>query len=135
MFFDKLGNALRVLCGDQARRKFGVSFGWNDRLGTFALVAAPEAIEFKGWSDPELLDRGEPFFTAVAGCADRFLKSFAAPGQRIECLAFGFGKLLDVVVEAGNGHPKIFVVKLCKQLSQNRKRSEEHTSELQSPCK
>src|SRR5438045_7865486 len=122
MFFDELGDAVGILAGNKARGKFGVSLGRNNRLGAFALIAAPNTIQLERGTDPELLDDSEALFAAVTGSANGLLKSFAAPGQCVQSFAFGLGKLLDVIVEARNGDTKIFVMQICEQLRKNRER-------------
>src|SRR6266403_586465 len=84
---------------------------WNDSLCAFALISAPDAVEFESWTDPELFDGGETFFPAIGGSADGFLKCFAAPRQRVKGFAFGLRELSYAVVESWNGDAEIFVVK------------------------
>ena len=74
LFFNELGNLVWILVRDQASGKFCERFRRNDGLGTFALIAAPDAIEFQSWANPQVLDGCESFFTDVAGGADGFFE-------------------------------------------------------------
>ena len=93
MLFDELGDALRVLPRHQASGKFRVGFGRDDGLCAFALITAPDPVEFERRASPQLFDGGESFFAAVARSADGFFKMFAVPGQTVKSFAFGFGKV------------------------------------------
>ena len=115
VFFDELGDALRILAGDQARGKFRIGLSGNYGFCAFALIAAPHAVEFESRTYPELFDGGETSFAAIGGSADGFLKCFSAPRQGVKSFAFGLGELFYVVVESGNGDAEIFVVKFCEQ--------------------
>jgi len=122
VLFDEVGDFLRILVGDEASGEFGVGLGGDDGLGAFALVAAPEAVEFESGANPELLDGGETFFAGIAGSANGLLESFLFPRQSVERFAFGFGGGGNVVVETGNGDAEIFVVQLGEQFSENGER-------------
>jgi len=79
LFFDELGDALRILAGDQARGKFCVGLRRNDGLCAFALIATPHAVEFESGTYPELFDGGETFFAAIGRGTNGVLECLAAP--------------------------------------------------------
>src|SRR6266849_744703 len=122
VFFHELGDFLRLLVGDQARGKFRVSPRGDHGLGAFAGVAAPNAVELECGARPKLFDDGKTFLAHVARSSNRCLKIFSLPRQGIERFAFSAADLGDIVVKAGDGDAKIFVVQLGKKLGQNRER-------------
>jgi len=128
VFFDEFGDALGVLSGNQAGREFCVSLGRDDSLGAFALIAAPDTVEFKSGANPELFDGGKPFFPAVAWRADGVLEGLAVPGQAVKRFAFGFGNFFHVVVEARNGDPKLLVVQLGEKFGEDSERVRNSTA-------
>lgn len=83
------------------------------------MIAAPDTVEFKSGANPELFDGGKPFFAEVGWSADGVLEGFAVPGQAVKRFAFGFGNFLNVVVEARNGDPKLFVVQLGEKFGED----------------
>src|SRR5229473_2125360 len=97
----------------------GEGFRWNDGLGAFALIAAPDAVQFERGADPKAFDSGEACLAEITGRADSFFEIFFLPGQRVQRLALGFGSLGDLIVEARYGDAIALVVKLGKKLGQN----------------
>src|ERR1700722_16754203 len=112
LFFNEPGNLVRILIRDQASGKFREGFGGNYGLGTFALVAAPDAIEFQSWANPQALHGCESGFTDVGRSADGFLEISLFPGQRVQRLAFGGRDFGHVIVKAGDESMEILVVQL-----------------------
>src|SRR5712692_5871962 len=122
VLFHELGDFLRILVGDQARGKFCVGLRRNHGLGAFAGVAAPNAVELECGARPKLFDDGKTFLAHVTRSSNRSLKIFSLPRQVILCFASATADLGDIVVKAGDGDAKIFVVQLGKKLGQNRER-------------
>src|SRR6267154_3126350 len=70
VLFDEFGNLVRILIGHQAGGEFGESLCGNDGLGAFALVAAPEAVQFERRAGPKTFDGRETGFAEIAGRTD-----------------------------------------------------------------
>src|SRR5277367_3567929 len=122
LLFNEFGNLVWILIGDQASGKLCEGFGGNHGLGTFALVAAPDAIEFQSWANPQALHGCESGFTDVGGGADGFFEISFFPGQRVQRLTFGGRDFGDVIVKARDKSMEVLVVELGEELGQNRER-------------
>src|SRR5580704_13234354 len=122
LFFNEFGNLVWILIRDQASGKFCEGFGGNHGLGTFALVATPDAIEFQSWANPQALHGCESGFTYVSGSANGFLEISFLPWQGVEGFAFGGRDFGDVIVKAGDESMEVLVVQLSEEFSQNRER-------------
>ncbi len=101
---------MRILIGNQARRKFGIGLGRDYGFGAFALIATPHTIYFQRGPRPQALDDGITFFAVVCGGADSALEIFLFPRQGVQRFAFWCGDFDDAVVKTGNGHAEILVV-------------------------
>src|SRR3984893_2393153 len=112
VFFNKLGDFLRILMGNEARRKLRINFGSDHRLRAFALIAAPNAVEFERRTRPQTLHDGEAFFAIIGGSADGAFEIFLFPRQGIESFAFRGSEFAHAVIKTGNGDAKILVVQL-----------------------
>src|SRR5580704_1894155 len=121
VFLYEFCDNVRILVGNEPRGEFCIGFRGNDRFGAFALIAAPNAVQFESGPRPKLLDNCKTFFAEIARRANGFLECFFFPGQRVQRFAFDCGNFCDFVVEAGDGDSKFLVVELGEQLSKNSK--------------
>ena len=122
MFFNELGDFVWILVRDQASGKLCEGFGRNYGLRAFALVAAPDAIEFQSWANPQPLHGRKSGFADVRRGADGLFEISFLPRQGVEGFAFGGRDLGDVIVKAGDHSLEILVVQFGEQLGQNRQR-------------
>ena len=58
------GDLLRILIRHQAEAELRAGPGRQHRLGPFALIAAPEAVDVEGRPGPAAFERREAFFAA-----------------------------------------------------------------------
>ena len=74
----------------------------NDRLGSLALEAAPDAVDVEGRARAELLEDREARLAEEGGHADALAVGLLIERERRERLAVGLRQLDHVVVEAGD---------------------------------
>src|SRR5208282_3490770 len=119
---DKLGDLLGILVGNEPSGKLGVGFRGDDGLGAFALIAAPDAVQFKRWANPQALDGGEALLADVCGRAHSALKILHLPRQFGQGFTLSGRNLGDVVVKAGHGDAEILVVEFGEEFRKNGQR-------------
>ena len=108
-FLQALLDFVRILIGNQPATELGARLGWQDRLGPFALITAPETVDVKRWPGPTALQRRETLL------ASQLLNPQLSPillireTKRGKLFALAGVDILDFVVKTGNLHPTVFV--------------------------
>ena len=71
---DNFADVFRVLIGHETAGDFGGGPGGHDGLAAFALVAAGQAVDFKGGAGAALFGGGEAAFAKEFRRAEQFLE-------------------------------------------------------------
>src|SRR5262249_15797300 len=103
VLFYELGDALRILARNEPGRELRVGLCGDDRFCALALVAAPDSVQLKRRTRPDLLDDGEALFPALSRGTHGLLECFFVPRQGVQRLALLARRLADAVVEPGHG--------------------------------
>src|SRR5208282_4974645 len=118
-----------VLIRHEPRGKFRIRLRRNYGLGSFALVAAPNAIQLESGTNPEPFDDGVALLATEGARANRLAKFLFFPRKRIQGLELLGRKRLDAIVKPRNGDAEILVVELGDHFSQNRNRIRDGAAE------
>ena len=98
-----------IFCGILPRHEpeaeLGPGPGGQDRLGPFALIAAPQAVDVERRAGPAALERRVAGFARQGPHADLLLELPLVERQRRKLLPLVGRERDDVVVKAGNRHP------------------------------
>src|SRR5260370_40554382 len=119
VLLDELGDLVRILVGNETRRELSKGLRRNDRFGAFALITAPEAVQFERRAYPQTFDGGEAGLAEVAGRADGLFEILFLPGERAEGFALSIRNLGNLVIKPRHRDAGILVVKLREQLRQD----------------
>src|SRR5580658_222366 len=118
-----------VLIRHEPRGKFRIRLGRNYGLGSFALVAAPNAVQLESGANPEPLDDGVALLAAEGPRANRLPKILFFPGKRVQGPELLGRKRRDAIVKSRNGDAEILVVELGDHFGQNRDRIRDGAAE------
>src|SRR5260370_18888483 len=105
-----------MLVGNETRRELSKGLRWNDGLGAFAVITAPEAVQFERRAGPKPFDGGEIFLADIARSADSFFEILFLPRERVEGFALGIRNFCNLVIKPRPGDAEILVVNLRAQL-------------------
>ena len=127
---ERFADLVRVLLVDQAERDLRRCLGGDHRLEALAGVAADDAVELGGRPRPDQFQHRAALLAGRHRKADLAEEALGGLAERVPCLLDLRGRLLDAVIEAGNGDAAIVVVDRRQDLCQHADRVGGSAAEL-----